>query len=179
MDGDIPVMQPQEQFPSTTSDGTFDLQGDDSFTWSAGRFVAHKKSTRWYATYALITIVISAAIYFMTKDSITVATFIIVAILFVFSAMHKPKRLRYMLDSDGIHIGKKMYSYQEFRAFSITDEGSVSCIFFRPFQTFAPQIAVYYDQKDEAMIANILLGRLPLEDYRTDWINWLLDRVRF
>lgn len=179
MDGDIPVMQPQEQLSPVMSDQLSVPQEEESFTWSGGRFVAHKKSVRWYATYTLITIFIGAITYLMTKDVVTVVTFIVVAILFVASAMHKPRRLRYTLDSEGIHIGKRVYFYQQFRAFSITDEGNVSCIFFRPLQTFAPQVAVYYDQKDEAKIASILLGRLPLEEYRPDWINWLLDRVRF
>lgn len=179
MDGDIPLMQPQEQLAPTLPDQPLLPLEEDSFTWSAGRFVAHKKSARWYLTYSLVTVFIGALIYLVTRDMVTMVTFVIVVILFVASAMHKPRRLRYTLDSNGIHIGKKIYPYQQFRAFSITDEGNVSCLFFRPLQTFAPQVAVYYDQKDEARIANILLGRLPLEEYRPDWINWLLDRVRF
>jgi hypothetical protein len=181
MDSDIPTLQSSQGSLPPELQGMPQSQDyyNPSFTWAAGHLVIHKKTARWYASFVLVTIVAVALIYLLTKDTVTAVIFIVTAILFVVAATRKPKHLKYALDGYGLHIGRKMYAYNMFRSFSVIDEGHVSCIMFRPLQLFVPQIAVYYDQKDEDKIINVLFGRLPIEDYRPDLINWFLDRVRF
>jgi hypothetical protein len=147
--------------------------------WSASEFVAHNKGMGWYATLGLAAVALSAVVFLLTRDLVSVIIIIFVAVLLGISAVRKPRVLNYQLNGSGLTIGQKFYPYLEFKSFSVMEEGAFSSIMFLPLKRFMPPISIYYDPKDEDQIVNMLAHYLPLENRTHDAIDSLIKRIRF
>jgi hypothetical protein len=164
-----------------TEDGTQvrPHNGSPIISWTAAEFIVHKKGPGWFLTLAGVIVVVSVAVYLLTKDKISTATILICGILFGVYAVRRPRQLQYQLDDAGISIGQKFYSYEQFRSFSVVDDGAFSSILFMPLKRFAPLLTIYYDPADEEAIANLLTDCLPLEEHKLDLIDQFMRRIRF
>jgi hypothetical protein len=151
----------------------------EEIEWTASEFIAHQKNRGWYLFLGVGAIVLSAAMYLLTKDLISVTVVLIVAVLLGFAAGRKPRILNYRMDASGIYVGSKTYSYGDFKSFSVVDEGAVSSIGLLPMKRFMPPLSIYYEPTDEDHIVGILGARLPYEDRQKDAFDRLLHKVRF
>ena len=147
--------------------------------WTASEFVDHEKNKVWFVQLAAIAAVAATLIYFITQDKITVAVIIIAAGLFGATAHRKPRTLKYRLDSSGIHIANKFYNYDNFKSFSILEEGALSSIQLLPLKRFMPPISLYYPPESEDQVIMMLGSYLPHEIRRRDPIDSLMPKVRF
>lgn len=154
------------------------IQGE-SISWTASEFIAHDKSAGWYGMLALGTLILTAIIYLLTKDEVTAAVVILVAVVFGIVAGRKPRELEYKVDSIGVHIAHKTYDYDSFRSFAIVQEGAIESIWFMPLKRFMPIISIYFDPKDGDKIVDILSAYLPVEDHGLDPVDRLMHRLRF
>ena len=152
---------------------------EDSVSWSASEFIAHHKSFGWYAALAGVTAMVVAAVLWLTKDKITAAIIVFVAIMLGVAGARKPRTLPYRLDMGGLSIGEKFYDYGQFRSFAVVDEGPFSSIVFMPLRRLMPLITVYYDPRDEENIVGVLSEHLPLENHELALIDKLMRRIRF
>lgn len=148
-------------------------------SWTASEFIAHQKSFSWYALLVLITAVVAAAIFFLTKDKVSTTVVVLAAIVFGVYASRKPRTIGYKVDNAGLTIGQKFYDYGQFRSFAIMDEGAFSSIVFMPLQRFLPLITVYYDPKDEQRIVDTLSDQLPLDTHKLGLLDQFMRRIRF
>ena len=148
-------------------------------SWTASEFIAHQKSAGWYGILATSAAVITLAIYLLTKDLITSGFVIFGAFILGYYASRQPRELNYQVNEHGIFIGDKHYTYDVFRSFSIVVEGAFSSIIFMPLKRFAPLRAIYFAPEHEEQIVDMLLPRLPFEEYSHDAIDRLMLRIRF
>src|SRR5688572_14165602 len=81
----------------------------DAITWTASEFVAHDKSAGWYLTLAAAAAAISAVVFLISRDAVSVGVVIVAAIFLGIYAARKPRQLEYRLDQKGITIGSKSY----------------------------------------------------------------------
>jgi len=128
---------------------------------------------------ALVTIVIAGLVYILIRDVISTSVVVICAIILGIYAARQPRQLSYRLDEDGVTIGNKQYSYNDFRSFAVVPEGAFSSIVFMPLRRFSPLTTLYYAPEDEDRIVDLLGDRLPLEDYTHDPVERLMHRIRF
>ena len=153
---------------------------DSSITWSASEYIAHQKALGWYLAFSLITFIIVVGIYFITgKDIISAGVIALVAIVFAVYAGRQPKTQQYGIDSYGIMIGAKSYSFQDFKSFSVNDEGAFASVTFMPLKRFMPTISVYFDPQDEDKIMDVISLYLPFEPRGTDLVDQLMKKIRF
>lgn len=152
---------------------------DEEISWTASEFIAHQKSPVWYMLLLLVGAAIATLTYFLTKDVISTASIVIIAVIFAVYAGHKPRVLTYRLDRDGLTIGGKLYAYGQFHSFSVMEEGAIPSIVFMPLKRFMPLLTIYYDPKDEDTIVGMLAERLPLEQRKRDAIDSMLHKIRF
>ncbi|MEK7152670.1 MAG: hypothetical protein AAB834_01875 [Patescibacteria group bacterium] len=151
----------------------------EEIVWSASEFVSHDKGIGWYSLLALAAAALAGAVYFLTQDLVSVCIIIVVALLLGIAAIRKPRVLNYQVNGSGLTIGQKFYGYQEFKSFSIMEEGAFSSIMFLPLRRFMPSISIYYDPEDEAQIVTVLSHYLPMEARSHDVIDNLIRRIRF
>lgn len=152
---------------------------DGSVTWTASEFIAHHKSQSWYAGLGASTLVIAALVWLVTRDVFASAVIVVGIILLGVYAARKPRQETYTVDEQGLSIGRRRYSYHEFRSFSLVPEGAFAGIEFAPLKRFATYTTVYYDPADEDKILNILAAHLPMEPPRGDLTDQLMRRIHF
>ena len=192
--GAVQPAEPQSQATGVSTDeqtiastAGSEADGDDhasqtngqSIDWTASEFIAHDKSSGWYARLGGIGLVLAVAIYVVTRDLISTMVVIVGAFAFGYYAGRQPRQLDYRLDEYGLSVGEKSYAYEEFRSFAVVPEGAFSSIIFMPLKRFATLTTIYYAPEDEDKIIQMLLPRLPLEEYRHDYVDRFMHRIRF
>ncbi len=152
---------------------------DEGVTWTASEFVAHEKSTGWYATLLLATIIIIVIVYLLTRDKVSAGVVLICAAFLAILAGRKPRQLQYRVDGSGVTVGQKHFEYGLFKSFAVVPEGTFSSIVFMPLKRFAPLTTIYYAPEDEEKIVNLLSDQLPFERHKLDAVDSLMRRIRF
>jgi hypothetical protein len=147
--------------------------------WNASEFIDHQKSTGWFMPLILGSIVLSGAIYFFTRDILATLVIMLGCISFGTYARQKPRTLTYTLLPTSIRIGSKTYSYDDFKTFSIIEEGALFSIFLQPIKRFMPPLTIYFDPDDGEKIFDTLATHLPHIEREQDPIERLMRRIRF
>lgn len=164
--------------------GSSDAKASVVFTnpiveWKASEFIDHQKSTGWFLPLIIVALLASAAVYFLTRDILAVAVLLLGSITFAIYAQQKPRTLAYSLFPQGIKVGEKSYSYDDFKTFSIIQEEALFSVFLQPIKRFVPPITIYFDPQDGEKIFDILASHLPHVEREQDPIERLMRRIRF
>lgn len=150
-----------------------------SLTWTASEFIAHEKSGQWYAVLALVGIVGTAVMYLLTKDKISAGITLFVAVAFGAFAGRKPQVQQYVMSTHSLLIGGKEYLFQNFKSFSINEEGAIVSVVFMPLKRFMPALTIYVVPDMEEQVVTFLSGLLPFEQRQPDAVDTFLKRIRF
>lgn len=150
-------------------------------SWTASEYIAHEKTALWYVVVSLLMIVFAGLIYFFDSDNglFSPILVLIAGIIFMVAASRKPNELEYLIDRSGLHIGKKLYNYAQFKSFSLVQEGLIVTIVFTPLQRFVPALTIYFDPNDQDKIVTALSEYLPVENKKLDIIDSLMRKIRF
>lgn len=151
----------------------------DDLNWTASEFIAHDKGASWYAMLAIGAIVVAVLIYLITKDKITTGIIVFVAVVFGAFAGRKPNVQQYSLTGQGLQIGQKFYNLQDFKTFSVGQEGAIASIVLNPLKRFMPPLTIYVAPDMAESVVNFLSNYLPFEQHKTDAVDSLLRRIRF
>ncbi len=162
--------------PLPVSDSDFAL---NDVHWTASEYVAHDRGISWFAILGFGAIALAALVYFLTRDFISPAGIVIMAIIFGTFSVKKPRVLDYQIDSKGITIGGKHYPFGIFKSFSVSEEGAIHSLLLMPLKRFMPIISVYYADEDEDRIIQKIAGFLPFEEYRQDLIDRMMNKIHF
>jgi hypothetical protein len=148
-------------------------------SWTASEFIAHEKGLGWYLGLSGTSIIIAAAVYFLTKGFVAPGVIIIAAIFLGIYGSHKPRQVNYRINNQGLSIDDRTYQYSDFHSFSVLKEGGFSSIILIPLKSIALPLTINCARSDEEKIVNILADQLPLEEHRFDAVDSLMRRIRF
>lgn len=160
-------------------DKSLEADNNGIISWVASEFIAHEKSPGWYGSLAGVTLLITAIVFLLTRDYVSSAVIVVCALFFGIYANRKPRQLQYQLGDRGFSVGAKHFSYEEFRSFSVVDDGAFASIVFAPLKRFAMLVTIYFAPEDEDEITAILSDRLPYEEHTSDSVDRLMRRIRF
>jgi len=152
---------------------------DGSIVWTASEFIHHEKNFKWYLWLGIVTAVISALVWFVTKDVLSTLTMIIAGAVLGIVASKKPRTLEYRIDNEGLQINGKNYPFDQFRSFAVVHEGAFSSLVFIPLKRFALLTTAYYDPVDENKIIDLLSSSIPMEEKKRDWVESLMWKIRY
>lgn len=173
---------------SPESETGFGMSGDEqnfasveSVSWTASEYVAHDKTVLWYVAVSVFVTIFAGLIYFFDGSKSLISPILIVSagIIFMITASRKPSELDYLIDDAGIHVGKKLYAFSQFKSFALVQEGPIVSLVFIPLQRFMPSLTVYFDPNDQDKIVNALSMYLPVESRKLDIIDNLMRKIRF
>lgn len=154
-----------------------DLPAD--LSWTASEFIAHEKAPSWYGALAAVAIVIAVLVYLVTKDKISTGIVVLAALAFGIFAHRKPQTQQYGLSREGLQIGQKQYDFQEFKTFSVTEDGAIASVVFMPLKRFMPPLTIYVAPDMENQVVEFLSAYLPFQEHKADAVDSLLKRIRF
>jgi len=149
------------------------------FNWSSPNGFSNSKNLMWYLVLVVITLGISALIYFVTKDKITTAVIIVSGILVGIYASKKPRLTNYQLTPHGFTINGRYYDFGSYRSFSVVHHGDSSSVVFTPLKRFVPYMYIYFSGDMTEQVEVALTGALPKETSRQDFIDNLLRKIGF
>ena len=165
--------------PGATSEQSFAPLQPATVSWTASEYIAHTKSTAWFAALGLGLVILSVITYLLTRDFIPVAAITVAIISFGFFAGHTPRVLEYVIDDRGIHIGPKTYPYSDFKSFDLTEEGSLPSLQLMPLKRFMPPITLFYEDAQEDEILDTIALYLPHQEQVPGIIEHVTKRMRF
>ncbi|MBI4034747.1 hypothetical protein HY380_02505 [Candidatus Saccharibacteria bacterium] len=158
-----------------------------SVSWTASEYIDHERNASWYLMLVLITAVIAAAVWLITKDYFASGVIPILGIIVGLFARRKPEAIQYTIDESGLKIGSKSYPYSLFKSFSIIREGApgsesgtdLSSINLTPLKRFMPAVSAYFAAQDEEQIISVIGSHLAHQDKSPDPIDKLTRRLKF
>jgi len=164
----------------TETDAATEAKSVESISWSASEFMHHQKSVFWYVMAVAVLASVSLLYFILMKREIlgSVAIFILGALLMV-SAGRKPRTMSYLVDSHGIVVGQREYSYDDFQSFAIIQEDSIESILLTPQKRWSPALTIYFDPNDAQKIFETISTYIPLEDRQKDNMDKFLHKIRF
>jgi hypothetical protein len=147
--------------------------------WTAPEFIAEDKSPAWYMALAGVSVVVVAAVYFISRDLFNTIIVAVAAVIFGVAAGRRPRHMNYGVDSHGIMINSRHYAYEDFRSFSFVEEGPHHYLVFMPLKRFMPPLTVYFDPVDQERISDVVSPGLPQAPYQHALTERLMRRIRF
>ena len=184
-----PATQQVEQSFATTgfdegltpeqSGQALDKVATDEVQWTASEYIAHQKNSNWFFMLGLGTILLTALVFFITKDRFTTGVIPVVAILFGVFAARQPQVLTYRVHSRGIDVAQRGFPYEDFRSFSIFEHHAVPSIFVWPTKRFSAGLTMYLPPDQADQIIDTLSLYLPHEEREPDPVDSLMRRLRF
>jgi hypothetical protein len=174
----------QESVPQRNLSDSNDIEGideepDNTFSWNAPEFVHHPKNFAWYAQFTLVSLALAALIYFLTKSIVSISVVIVGTLLLAYYSAKEPQEITYSMNNRGITVRQKYYAYENFRSFSLVEEGTARSIVFMPQKRFALMLSIYYQVNDEEMIIGLLSTVLPMTEFSHDVVDRLMHHIRF
>ena len=152
---------------------------EPEISWTASEFISHEKSTGWYLALGLASVLGAIIVFTIFRDWVTTSVILMAGLALGVYGGWRPKQQQYGLTASGLSVGQRFFAYEDFRSFSVVDEGAFTSIQFTPLKRFGTPVSIYYDPKDEEAILNLLSVRLPMEETHADAVDRLMKRIRF
>ena len=168
-----------EDQPAAAPGGAVPSSNVQPVSWTASEYIDHQKGAGWYLLLLVGGALIAGVLYLLTRDIVSSVIVLIAVIILAVFAARKPRTLQYQVDDTGVTIGPKLYQYGLFKAFWVSDDTAVGSITLLPLKRFMPPITLYYDNKDEDSIVEVIGSFLPLEQDHKDHVDRLMHRIRF
>lgn len=147
--------------------------------WQASEYITREKNTIWFVALGLIAAVLCALALFVIKD-ITFAILVVVMAVAVGLFARRPARdMLYQLTHEGLSVNGKFFSFHDYRAFGVIQEGAIYSITVLPIKRFAPSVNVYFPPEYGERIVDIFGSALPMEDVKRDVIDRLSEKLHF
>jgi len=164
---------------STTPDPSQRKQSEipEDISWTASEFIAREKGIGWFGMLIVIGLAAAAADYFLMHDVFSTGIIVFVTVFFALFAARKPREQNYALTRQGVHIGAKTYGFNEFKNFSIIEDGSTISVVFMPLKRFMPALTIYVIPDVEERVLNFLSPILPFEQHKADMVDSLMRRI--
>ena len=148
-------------------------------TWTAEEYVHLDRSPIWFVLFAIIVLGLVAVSIFLLKSwSFSILIVVMAAALLVY-IRRPPRTLTYALSPvQGLYVGEKLYTFDEFKAFGLIQDGPRYSIMLIPRKRFAPGVSVFFPDDAGERIVDILGQRLPMETLKLDMVDVIVRKLR-
>lgn len=146
-------------------------------TWTASEFIAHHKDPGWYLLLAGSILALCGLVFIFTQDIISVVAIAVVVILYLIITNSKPRQRSYTVTEQGISIDDKFYPFNDFKSFTVSQEGAIGCVTFLPLKRLMPELTIYFAPNDADRIIDNLARSLPNDQRKDRAIDRLIQKL--
>lgn len=146
--------------------------------WSASEYAAHQRSAAWFAGAAAALLAVGALVWLVSREMLSVLVVMSIAAGLLVLAVRPPRTVDYKISNRGLQIGGRFYRFDDYRSFSVLQEGVVPSLFLLPLKRFAPPLSAFCDPAQAPAIIEAISQYLPHEDRQPDMIDRLTARLR-
>lgn len=148
-----------------------------SVTWEAEEYIEQKRNAWWFVGLFLVAAaLVILGIFLKMWTFIAVVALAVLAILV--RALMPPRKIKYLLDKDGLTEGGQKHFFRDYKAFGILKEGDHYSAVLIPRKKVSIQVKVYFPETNGEAIVDILGAHLPMEEVRLDFIDKLIKFLR-
>ena len=148
-----------------------------SISWEAEEYIVRERNTWWYIGLFLVAAGLCALSVFLGWWTFLVIIILSVVAILV-SNLKPPRKIKYMLDKDGLEEGSILHKYEDYRAFGILKEGEHFSAILIPKKRFAISTKVYFPEGSGEKIVDMLGARLPMEEVKLDFLDKIVNFLR-
>jgi hypothetical protein len=173
--------QHEEEIPQEVpvAEATQTSPQDAPITWTAQEYIHLDKSPLWFVILIVVALGLIALDIFLIKSWTFSFLVVIMTVAIIIYTRRPPRTLTYALSpSQGLHVGEKLYHFDEFKAFGVIKDGDHHSIMLIPRKRFATGVSVYFPEEAGEKIVDILGSRLPMEDLKLDAVDVLIRKLR-
>lgn len=152
---------------------------DQPLSWQASEYVQHDKAFMWYAALALITVVLLLVSIFLVRSWTFALLIVVMAVSIVALGARPPRVMSYSLSSQGFMVNEKAFTYHDFRAFGVLQDGPLASVMLIPNKRFMPAVHVYFPPEQGEQIVDVFGSFLPMQHVEADLVDKLAQRIRF
>jgi len=156
-----------------------DTSNDILAKWSASEFVSHDKTTKWYVVLGLSAVVLSAIIFVLTRQILSVVVVAVMTLLFAVYASAKPRTLDYSVSNNGVQIGEKYYPFSTIKSYSVIEEEGIPYLQLLLQKRLSVPIVVYAAPDQIDQLAEIIGNFVPYDQKKRDIADKISSRIRF
>ena len=146
-------------------------------SWQAEEYITHDRNTKWYIGL-FITGAVLCALSIWQKWWTFLILIVLSIITILTSNLRPPRKINYTLDQKGLHEGKILHKYEDYRAFGILKEGSHFSAILIPKKRFGISTKIYFPESSGEEIVDILGNRLPMEEVKLDFLDKIVNFLR-
>ncbi|MEO5498918.1 MAG: hypothetical protein ABIR46_00270 [Candidatus Saccharimonadales bacterium] len=177
---DLDGSQAQLSNESEVFDTSEEAQGEvEPITWQASEFVHHEKSGIWFLALLGVATVLLLVDIFLIRSWTFGALIVVMAVSAVVVARRPPRTLTYTLTPQGIRIDDKSFTFHDFKAFGVVQEGAFYSLRLVPNKRFMPMVSVFFPTELGEQIVDSIGLALPMEHIELDVIDKLVEKIRF
>lgn len=147
-------------------------------SWEASEYIQHDKDISWFIILSAIAFVLFGVALFFKQWTFAALVIAMTAAIIVY-ARRPPRTLHYKLGLHNFSIEGKPYSYSDFRAFGLSQEGPLHMVTLLPLKRFSPPVSMYFEEQDGEQIVDILAVHMPMEKLKPDFFDDLVRKLRF
>ncbi len=162
-----------------------DGNAPEKISWRINEPALVPKNSQWYWAFAIFGLAI-IVFSILLQNYLLIIIVALVALIFYSSKNKKPEIINFLLDAEGLHIGKKLYHYDNFESFWIfparadLETGTTTLedreMAFRYKRDLMPLLILPFHNNDETPIKKILLKYLPENEEEESLIDLLRKR---
>ncbi|MFZ1250287.1 MAG: hypothetical protein WAR37_02465 [Candidatus Microsaccharimonas sp.] len=152
---------------------------DPPITWTAQEYIHLDRTPIWFILFALVVLGLIAVDVFLLKSWTFSVLVVVMAVALVIYIRRPPRMLTYSLSpSQGLYVGERLYTFDEFKAFGLIQDGPHYSIMLIPRKRFSPGVSVYFPDDAGERIVDILGQRLPMETLKLDVVDVIVRKLR-
>lgn len=152
---------------------------DETITWQASEFIDNEKPVGWFMLLGIGTVLVCGLMFLLTRSIFSSAIIALAALTFGIVAKQKPRNLNYALLPNALQVGDKNYSYDDFKTFSVAEEGAMPSIVLKPIKRFMPDLTIYFPLEEGEKIFDVLATHIPHEEHQPDSVDRLMRKIRY
>ena len=170
---------PNQASQTIISSQTIDLPDNPPITWTAHEYVHSDRNVWWFVGFAVVVVGLIAVDVFLLKSWTFSALVVVMAISLIVYIRRPPRQLTYALSpTEGLYVGERLYSFGEFKAFGLIQDGEHHSIMLLPRRRFSPGVSVYFPEESGEQIVDILGQQLPMENLKLDVVDVIVRKLR-
>jgi hypothetical protein len=156
-----------------------DTPPNPPITWTAQEYVHIDKGPWWFIIFFVIVLGFIALDVLLLHAYTLSVLVIVMAVAVIIYIRRPPRTLTYALSPlQGLYVGEQLYTFDQFKAFGLIQDGEHHSIMLIPRKRFSPGVSVYFPDEAGERIVDILGQQLPMETLKLDLVDLVVRKLR-
>jgi hypothetical protein len=139
--------------------------------WTAPEFIITRDEMLfYYASVILSVLMVVWSLY--NSNFVTAITFFLLAVVVAFHIYRKPRKIKFIIDIDGLILDGKLYKYDEIESFEVVQGNDFDVLKFKLKNSILPSKEIHLFGQDPYYIRAALEYFLPEEKQRESLFNF-------